>query len=477
MSSSDLNTKLANPPCSPESVSPGSITTLHIEKLVAGGLGLGRLNGQVVLCTGGIPGERVQVEILQKRKGVVQGKILEVQESAESRVLPVCPVVEQCGGCQLQHIQYDAQLVQKRLMLEDTLRRIAKISDVTISPVIASPQSYGYRQVLRMGIVKGPDGVFLGFFKAGTQQLLPVDRCYLVDEKIQAILTAVCSNLRSSAIKEGKLESVEIRWSELDNEGLLIFRGRALAPNYIEDLINACTEIPTITGCIYEHIPDESQSRRRGKDEPFVKGTDHLWENFGGLRLKIGYQSFMQANWACFQFIGEILETWLGNLQGQRILELYAGTGPLGIKLAQQGASVTCVEGSPFAVHDVREAIAVNNIARCRVKRSSVESYLMSVKPGGYDVILLDPPRTGLHTKVVERLGNLQVPRLLYLSCDAPTLARDIKALCEKGYEIHRIQPLDMFPQTAHLETLVELTLARSSTHKNYQRKQIRIFR
>ncbi len=472
MSNSDLNTKLANPPFSSESVSPGSISTLHIEKLVAGGLGLGRLNGQVVLCTGGIPGERVQVEILQKRKGVVQGKILEVQESAESRVLPVCPVVEQCGGCQLQHIQHDAQLAQKHLMLEDTLRRIAKVTDVIISPVIASPQSYGYRQVLRMGIGEGRDGVFLGFFKAGTQQLLPVDRCYLVNEKIRAILTAVCSNLRSSAIEEGKLESVEIRWSELDNEGLLIFRGRALAANYIEDLTNVCREIPTINGCIYERTPDESQSRHRGEDEPFVKGTDHLWENFGGLRLKIGYQSFMQANWACFQLVSEKVMEWLGNnLKGLRILELYAGTGPLGIKLAQQRTHVTCVEGSPFAVHDAREAIAVNNIAGCRVKRSSVESYLMLVKPGEYDVILLDPPRTGLRTTMVERLGNLQVPTLFYLSCDAPTLARDIKALCEQGYEIQRIQPFDMFPQTAHLETLVELTLARSSIHRNYQRR------
>ncbi|HSF11234.1 MAG TPA: hypothetical protein VLA60_17620, partial [Nitrospirales bacterium] len=150
-------------PSSTETLSPGSSHPLHIEKLVAGGFGLGRVDGQVVLCAGGIPGEALQVEILSRRKGVSQGKILQVQDPAEGRVVPLCPVVGRCGGCQLQHIQYEEQLSQKRLILEDTLRRIGKISDVLIAPVIPSPRPYGYRQVLRMGIGEGPDGLFLGF--------------------------------------------------------------------------------------------------------------------------------------------------------------------------------------------------------------------------------------------------------------------------------------------------------------------------
>ena len=188
-----------------------------------------------------------------------------------------------------------------------------------------------------------------------------------------------------------------------------------------------------------------------------MRGVDHLWEAYGGLRLKMGYRSFMQANWDVFQLLGQVVVEWLGTVKGQRILELYAGTGPLGLTLASQGAQVTCVEGNPFAIHDARESIRVNKIAGCRVKISSVESYLMTVQSGAYDVILLDPPRAGLNPKIIDQLGALRVPQLLYLSCDAPSLARDIKSLCEKGYEIRRMQPFDMFPQTAHLETLVEL--------------------
>ncbi len=465
MSNSGLNIKPYSSHLSSESLAPGSIQSLHIEKLVAGGFSLGRLNGHVVLCDGGIPGETIQTEILHRRKGVTQGKILAVQESAESRVLPVCPLVDRCGGCQLQHVQYEEQIAQKRLILEDSLRRIGKISDFSISSVVPSPQAYGYRQVLRMGIGEGPDGAFLGFFESGTQQLLSVETCFLVNEKVRAVLDAVRSRLCSMGIKEMNLESVEIRWSSMDGNGLLIFRGQPMAKDHVERLLNTCADISNIKGWIYESVKTEQNGKRGKRNEPIVKGIDHLWEDFRGIRLKLGFRSFMQANWPCFQLVGKTIVEWLGkNLKSQRILELYAGTGPLGLLLAKQGAHVTCVEGNPFAMHDARESIRVNKIGGCRVKISSVESYLLTVQSGFYDVILLDPPRSGLTLNVLELLGALKVPRLLYLSCDAPTLARDIKAFCEKGYEVQRIRPFDMFPQTAHLEALVELKISQPST-------------
>jgi len=460
MSSSAPNIEPRTSSVSSDPLSSGSSHLLHIEKLVAGGFGLGRRNGQVVLCAGGIPGETVQVEVLGRRKGVTQGKILKVQDSASSRVVPVYPVVGRRGGCQLQHVQYEEQLSQKRLILRDTLRRIGKMPDVTIAPVIPSPRPYGYRQVLRMGIGEGSEGLFLGFFESETPHLLPVDTCFLVDEKLRSAIDSVRAGLRSLVIERMNLESVEIRWSRLDEGGLLVFRGRATTKEHVERLLKACAEISHIKGWIYERIDgSEHDSRRRVRQEPIVRGAEYLWEDYGGLRLKLGFRSFMQANWDVFQLLGKTVVEWLGKLKGQRILELYAGTGPLGLSLASQGAQVTCVEGNPFAIHDARESIRVNKIHGCRVRISSVETYLLTVQFGAYDVILLDPPRTGLNQKILERLGALQVPKLLYLSCDARSLARDIKSLCEKGYEIRRLQPFDMFPQTAHLETLVELVV------------------
>jgi len=468
MSNSDLNIKSSKPAFFSESLAPGSSHLLHIEKLVAGGFGLGRLDGQVVLCDGGIPGEAIDVEILRRRKGVTQWKVLKVQEPAASRVVPVCPVVGRCGGCQLQHMQYEEQLSQKRLMLEDTLRRIGKISDAPISRVIPSPRPYGYRQVLRMGIGQGSDGLFLGFFESGTQLLVPVETCFLVDEECRSVIDSVRLGLRSLDIAGKALESVELRWSQLEKRCLLIFRGQVMAKEFVDRLFQACSEISQVKGLIYEQVDASGHDvRRRMRRKPIVRGADHLWEAFGELRLKIGFQSFMQANWDVFQILGKTVLEWLGNVKSQRILELYAGTGPLGLSLASQGARVTCVEGNPFAIYDAREAIKANKMTGCRMRISSVETFLMTVQPGAYDVILLDPPRVGLNAKILEQLGVLQAPKLVYLSCDAPSLARDIKSLREKGYEIQRMQPFDMFPQTAHLETLVELVIPQPSKSSN----------
>ena len=405
MSNSDLNIKPHKRNFPTTALIPGSTHLLHIEKLVAGGFSLSRLNGQVVLCDGAIPGETAEVEILRRRKGVTQGKILHVQDPAESRVVPKCPVVERCGGCQLQHVHYQEQLSQKRLILEDALCRIGKMSELTIAHVIPSPQPYGYRQVLRLGIGKGSDGVFLGFFESGSQHLLPVETCFLVEEELRTVLDTVRTGLRTVAMEGMNIESVEIRWSQLEMGGLLVFRGRAKTKEHLEHLMNACSDIANIKGVIYERINRlDNDSRPSIRQKPIVRGVDHLWEAYGGLRLKIGYRSFMQANWGVFQLVGKTIVEWLGNLKGRRILELYAGTGSLGLHLASQGAHITCVEGNPFAIHDARESIRANKITGCRVKISSVESYLLSVQPGTYDVILLDPPRAGLTPSILEQL-------------------------------------------------------------------------
>ncbi len=466
MSNSDPNSKPHTSSLSSHPLPSGSSHLLHIEKLVAGGFGLGRLNGQVVLCDGGIPGETVQVQVLSRSKGVIQGKILDVKESADSRVDPVCPLVGRCGGCQLQHVRYEEQLAQKWLILEDTLRRVGKFFNVSISPVIPSPRPYGYRQVIRMGIGRGHDELFLGFFESRTTHLLPVESCFLVDEDFRIVLDSVRSGLRSIAIDGLKLEHVEVRWSQLEKGCLLVFGGRAIIKEQIERVFHACADIPNVKGWIYECAgASEHDSRRHRRQEPIVRGADHVWEDYGGLRLKTGFRSFMQANWDVFQLLGRTVVDWLGNVKGKRILELYAGTGPLGLILAMRGALVTCVEGNPFAIHDARESIRVNKISGCRVRISSVESYLLTVQSGAYDVILLDPPRTGLTPTVIRQLTALHVPILFYISCDAASLARDLKSFCEKGYEIRRMQPFDMFPQTAHVETLVELVV--SSPRKN----------
>jgi 23S rRNA (uracil1939-C5)-methyltransferase len=461
MSSSALNINSGTPFPSSDSLQPASSALLRIEKLVAGGLGLARWNGQVVLCGDAIPGETVLVEIVARRRGVYYGKILDVRQPAPTRIVPVCPFAGRCGGCQLQHLTYEEQLLQKQLILQDALSRIGKLSGLSIPPVIPSPQPYGYRQVLRMGIGEGRDGWFLGFFESGTQSLFPVETCFLVSEDFRQMIPQLEKRLQMIPLQPGLLVNVEIRWSALEKKYLLIFHGESKDEKNVARVFDACADLPDVHGWVYEPVDPSQPSRGHGLTErSFVRGIDHLWETFRGLRLKIGFRSFMQANWSLFEVMGQTTQEWMSHMPGKHILELYAGTGALGLSLAHAGARVMGVEMNRYAVQDARQSIQVNRIKGCRMKAVSVESYLSTVQSGEYDVILLDPPRTGLRPKVLEQLGILRVPRLLYFSCDPPSLARDVKYLCAQGYTIHRLQPFDMFPQTAHLESLVELTLS-----------------
>jgi 23S rRNA (uracil1939-C5)-methyltransferase len=460
MLSSALNTNPVIPFPASESLQPGSSFLLRIEKLVAGGVGLARWNGQVVLCGDAIPGETVLVEIVAHRRGVHYGKILDVRQPAPTRIVPVCPFANRCGGCQLQHLTYEEQLLQKQFILQDVLSRIGKISGLSIPPVIPSSQPYGYRQVLRMGIGEGRDGWFLGFFESGTQSLFPVETCFLVSEDFRQMIPQLEKCLQTIPLQPGLFVNVEIRWSALERKYVLIFHGESKDEKNVTRVFDACADLPNVHGWVYEPVDPSQPSRAPGlREGSVVRGVDHLWETFRGLRLKIGFRSFMQANWSLFEVMGQTAQEWISRMAGKRILELYAGTGALGLSLAHAGARVTGVEMNRYAVQDARQSIQVNRIKGCRMKAVSVESYLSTVQCGMYDVILLDPPRTGLRPKVLEQLGALRVPRLLYFSCDPPSLSRDLKSLYAQGYTIHRIQPFDMFPQTAHLETLVELTL------------------
>ena len=461
MLSSALNINPISPSPASELLQPGSSFLLHIEKLVAGGVGIARWNGQVVLCGDAIPGETVLVEIVARRRGVHYGKILDVRQPAPGRIVPVCPLVGRCGGCQLQHLRYDEQLRQKHLILQDALSRIGKLSGLSIAPVVPSPQPYGYRQVLRMGIGEGMDGWYLGFFESGSQNLFPVETCFLVSENFRHTIRLLANRLQRMALQPQLLVNVEIRWSALEKKYMVIFHGNSTDEKEVARIFDATADLPDVHGWVYDPVDPSEPSRSGGFTErAFVRGVDHLWESFGRLRLKIGFRSFMQANWPLFEVMGHTVQEWTGQVAGKNILELYSGTGGLGMSLAQAGARVMGVEVNRHAVQDARESIQVNRIKGCRMRAVSVESYLSTVQSGEYDVILLDPPRTGLRPKVLERLGALKVPRLLYLSCDPPSLSRDVKALCAQGYTIQRLQPFDMFPQTAHLETLVELTLS-----------------
>ena len=430
---------------------------LSIEKLVAGGQGLGRVGSQVVLVPGALPGEKLSVHIGDKRRGVHHAEILKIIQSSVDRIDPSCAIAGQCGGCQFQHQAYPSQLIHKRNMLQDALLRIGKLSVPDIPAVVPSPRAFHYRTTVRFVVFKEGSGFQLGFFRQGTRIPIQSTDCLLIPEPAKELVTKVARCLSAQRTLPVFLESLEVRWSEFLSKGLLIFRGKCRHKHQAVAWLEAFGPLKEVVGFIFEYAPSD---RDRGlKTSLVLAGQDHLIERFHELTLRIGYRSFMQANWPVYTALAERLLEWGEDLKGHRILELYAGIGALGMTLARRGALVTIVDSNASALADARRSATLSHVGRCRFRMETAETYLTSANTGDYEAIILDPPRTGLSTQMIQELGRIQVPRIFYVSCDPATLARDLSRLSSFGYSILRIQPFDMFPQTAHIETLVELTL------------------
>lgn len=421
--------------------------TVTIEKLVQGGRGLARENGQVLLVRGAIPGERVKVRPGRQHRGVQEATVAEVLAASPDRVAAPCPVYERCGGCHLQHLAYAAQLTQKAAILQETLARVGKLEVAAIPPVIASPEPYGYRSNVRFTVFPRGKGLALGFHEEGSHEPVAAAGCLLMAEPMRQAAAWLDARLGKAPRLSFRLETMELRWSVSSGSLLLIHHTSPASQGEAQQLFALFRALPGLAGQVAV-----AANRKR-----WVDGQDWIADRLCNINFRIGDRSFMQANWPLAETLSTTVAQWLAPLAEQRILELYAGIGILGLPLARAGALVTEVEANPEALADCRQAAKGNHIGRCRFRPLTAEAMLKETQPDAYDLAIMDPPRSGLSQDCIADLARLALPRLLYLSCDPATLARDLGRLCRAGYRLGRLQPFDMFPQTAHLETLVEL--------------------
>ncbi|MEC4675132.1 MAG: 23S rRNA (uracil(1939)-C(5))-methyltransferase RlmD [Nitrospirota bacterium] len=434
------------------------MTSATIERVVAGGWGLTHVGSLATFVRGTLPGEQVTLLQGEVQHGYQIATLESVDTSSPDRIASACPKFGVCGGCQFQHVKYDAQLQQKTDIVREAFARIGHVGALDLMPVVPSPFPYEYRRWVRFAVFSQDNGFHLGFRQERSHQLISGTECLLIPEALRLVVEQVETRLARVSTLPMPLSNIEIRSSASFGNHLLIFRGKVFKKEQTQALLELFQDIPTVTGRVVASFVADSRWQR----QPLrvVQGEEYLFERFADLVFRISDRSFMQANWAVYEMIQQTLLNWIGGCTQLRILELFAGVGCLGLSLARQGALVTEVEGNAVAVADARKSASINHIGRCRFRPVTAERYLMEVGQDDYDVIIVDPPRTGLSKDCTKSLVSLQVPRLFYLSCDAPSLARDVKRLCDGGYRLGRVQIFDMFPQTAHVETLVELLAA-----------------
>jgi 23S rRNA (uracil1939-C5)-methyltransferase len=446
--------------------------TVTIEKLVQGGRGLARHDSQVLFVRGAIPAETVSITGGARQKGVQDATVCGVLVPSPDRVLPPCPVYEICGGCQLQHIRYEGQLAYKRDILGETLMRLGKVNVAEIPAIIPSPNPYGYRSTIRLVVFRQGSGFALGFHREGTNEPVAAGGCLLIPESSREIVTRLSERLARQPKLPLRLESVELRESVAFGSTLVIYRTGPADRERARRLFELFHGLPRVVGQVVTAREGNMTRVRGGLESPvqgagsgthsfrrqrWVQGQDWIADRLDGLIFRISDRSFMQTNWSLNETLSSTVSEWVGASEGRRVLELYSGIGTLGLPLARRGAFVTEVEANPFALADARHAAKVNHIGRCRFRPLRAEAMLQDTQAGEYDVVIVDPPRTGVSPTCVKEVLRIGGERVLYLSCDAPTLARDLYRFSRGGYRVARLQAFDMFPQTAHLEILVEL--------------------
>ncbi len=419
--------------------------TVRVEKLVYGGEGLGYHSGKPVFVPFVLPGEVVEVFPTEESRKLIRGLPGAVQEAAAERIQPGCPYFARCGGCHYQHLDYEKQLALKVGILRETLRRLGKIDWSGEITAHASPP-WNYRNRIQLKFAPHPaipESLQVGFHRAGSHQLCGVEQCPVSSPKLNQVVAAL-----NRLSREHKLP-LNLRGAEVfADDRDATFWLTLTAPGHAYDRTALLEHLRTALDGLLSVQFHETATDARHTD-----GLGWIYYQVGAHRLRVSHGSFFQVN---RHLLPLLVERVTDGLEGNVALDLFAGVGLFTRALAEKLRRVVAVESNPHAASDLAANVAEASNVESRA--AGVEEFLRGA-PGKCDAVVLDPPRAGLGAGVIEPLLELAPPRLLYLSCDPATLARDLQRLLPT-YRLASLELIDLFPQTFHIEVLARLERA-----------------
>ena len=468
----------------------GDSLFLTIDDLAFGGEGVGRADGYVIFVPGGVPGDRVRVRLEQARSRFGRGVIESITEPSPHRVEAPCPYFGRCGGCRLQHVAYPAQLAFKSKQVADVLERLGDLSGFELRPIIGAPEIYGYRNKMEFTVTRAPRAerlagegrdprplaagegggrgqVVVGLHEADRyDSVLDIERCLLQSNEMNALL----DEARRFFVEQGLSA-----YDQESGEGLLRFLMLREGRRTGEVMANVVTAGPAVselaplterlrarvpqTSSVVMNVNPKKASVAVGVEEHLLGGRDHVREQVGGLTFQISANSFFQTNTVQAERLFELVlqATELGG--EETVIDLYSGTGAISLLLARRCRRVYGIEVAQAAVDDAALNAAANAIDNCTFLAGEVRFVLPALIAKGVsaEVVVADPPRAGFHPKALHALLQLAPPRIVYVSCNPSTLARDVGELVRGCYRLRWVQPVDMFPHTPHIEAVARL--------------------
>ncbi len=443
----------------------GSLLEVTITDLNTGGEGVGRINGKVIFVPDTVTGDRALVRLTRVKSKYAEGKLQKLLTSSSDRIRPRCIVADKCGGCQWQHINWKHQLVTKRQQVIQSLQRIGGLQEIQVQPTLHTADDLHYRNKVTYPLgISSTGNLQAGYYRKNSHKIVNLNQCPVQDSRLNPLLKEIKQDIQQQGwsiydetTNQGQLRHLSLRIGYHTEEILVtLVATDNKIPGLTEQAKIWINRYPNLVGvCL--NINRDQTNIIFGHQTHTIVGKPYLKEIFGGLEFRILSDTFFQVNTAAAELLlNKIIQ--LLNLQGHEILvDAYCGIGTFTIPLAKKVKQAIGIEVHPASIIQAKQNAEINQITNVNFYTDKVEKYLQKINIVA-DIILLDPPRQGCDHRVIETLLNLQPSKIVYVSCKPATLARDLKLLCSSGiYQPQLIQPIDFFPQTSHIESLVLL--------------------
>jgi 23S rRNA (uracil1939-C5)-methyltransferase len=448
----------------------GQSFPLSIKRLGINGEGIGFYKRQVVFVPGALPGEEIQVEITKVFPNRAEGKIKKIKKKSKNRTTPLCPIYEECGGCQLQHLAYPSQLKEKRDIVIQAFERYTKISknDLPVGKTIGMDEPWFYRNKSQFQVGKNKDTVIAGLYSSNSHKLINIDHCLvqhedtnIVTNKVKQIIRDLNLPVYNERKQTGSIRTIVVRTAfRTDQIQLVLVTATESFPKkqlFIEEVKK---RLPQVTSFV-QNINEEKTSLIFGEQTKGVYGKEIITEHLGDLSFELSARAFFQLNpQQTVKLYDEVKRQ--AKLSGQeKLVDAYCGSGTIGMWLAKDAKEVRGMDIIKESIADARKNAEKHGITNAQYEAGKAEKLLPKwLKEGWHpDVIVVDPPRTGCDQTFLETVARIKPKRMVYVSCNPSTLAKDVHMLITKGFEVENVTPVDMFPQTAQVEAVCTLVL------------------
>ena len=425
------------------------------------GEGIAKINGYTTFIKGALKGEKAKIKIVKANKDYGFGKLLQITKTSENREEPRCPNFARCGGCNLQHMNYETQLELKEKLVKTTLKK-ALGREIEVEKIIGMGVPYNYRNKAQYPVSNGK----IGFYADRSQELIENKKCYIQDETTDKLAKRAFELLKENKnscydekSKKGNLRHIMTRIGKNTNELMLVIVTNENKINGIDKVISILTKEFTNLVSVIQNINNKDTNVIMGKECITLYGEDYIVDRLGEYNFKISPLSFYQVNPTQTEVLYNTAKDLAELTKDDIVFDLYCGIGTISIFIADSVQKVFGVEIVEEAIEDAKINARINEINNAQFYAGAAEKLIpeMYIKGMTADVVFVDPPRKGCDEALLNTIVEMKPKKVVYISCNPATLGRDLKYLTENGFEIKKVQPVDMFPQTSHVETIALL--------------------